>query len=159
VAELELSKKKQVGKHTKIKRETPQQIRRKWAKKCHTHWSHIVRDRDNYKCVWCGRRSKTVQAHHIVAQSRCNTMACYDPKNGMTLCFNCHIHQLKADPDTYIDMRDMWLRARGLNYQDMNVLFKSRTKVTLDDLKLLCGDLERQSKGCTWDEANNVALD
>lgn len=52
----------------------------KWAKK--------VKERDGYKCVYCGSTDK-LEAHHIVQQAK-DQSKIRDLSNGVTLCRNCH---------------------------------------------------------------------
>lgn len=121
----------------KKKKYSTQRDRRKWITACLDLWSLYVRSRDGYKCQWCGKYDKKNHAHHIVARSISNTMAQFDVNNGMTLCYKCHIHKLKADPDEYIKFRDEWLFKRGLDYRHIRLLYSSRTKLCLTDLKVL----------------------
>jgi len=51
-------------------------------------WSRKVRERDEYKCVECGKIG-LVHAHHIVPWKQDETKR-FDIENGITLCCSCH---------------------------------------------------------------------
>ena len=65
-------------------------------KKLDNLWSKVVRERDNYTCQHCGRHHKQVQAAHIF--SRNNKSTRWDPDNGVTLCYYCHIQWAHREP-------------------------------------------------------------
>lgn len=121
--------------------------RRKALDKALTVWSRIVRARDKH-CAWCGTTERG-QAHHIVARSMCSTAGSLDTNNGMRLCFRCHIHRLKADPDAYIAMRDAYLKKRGLDYERLRATCGRRGSRKLGEweIDLMRHELERQEKG------------
>lgn len=127
----------------KLKKDSSQKERSKWVKKCTDIWSKLVRHRDKHKCSWCGKEAND-QAHHIVPRSACSTMGSLDLRNGMTLCYKCHIHRLKADPDAYVLMRDSWLRVRGLTYSYLQTICTAKGKTSLGDLKLMHKTLNDQ---------------
>ena len=57
---------------------------------CHDTWSQIVRLRDRNKCQMCGD-TETLQAHHAVVTSHLGGSTRYDTRNGVCLCYKCHI--------------------------------------------------------------------
>lgn len=144
---IDLSKKAQLGKYIREDGKSKHKIMREVMADCHKYWSQIVRSLDGHTCQWCGSKNKP-QAHHIVAQGICSIIARYIIENGMTLCYACHIHRLKIDPDGYIEFRDNWLKERGLNYQEMKTIYCARSRITTDGLKILCAALERKAKEC-----------
>jgi hypothetical protein len=90
---------------------------------CTRVWREIVFKRDNYQCQWCNSRFD-LTAHHIVPRSVSNILGYYDPKNGMTLCFNCHLTRMVYKPKEYLIFRNSWLRARSISHLDL--LFEFR---------------------------------
>lgn len=52
-------------------------------------WRKAVFARDNYTCVWCGKRDKTIQADHI-QEFAIHPELRYAIDNGRTLCKLCH---------------------------------------------------------------------
>ncbi len=121
-----------------------QKNRSAWRKATLVLWGKLIRDRDKY-CQWC-RGSNRITAHHIIARGITpgNKLAWFDLNNGVTLCYRCHIHRLKAMPDEYIIFRDDWMLKRGLNYQKMRIKYNTICKLPLCDIKLIYGDLKKQ---------------
>ena len=64
------------------------------------YWSLFVRARDN-RCMLCGKcvdMPQKLQAHHwIVSRGKSLKYRC-DPRNGIALCYGCHIHQVHTNP-------------------------------------------------------------
>jgi len=53
-------------------------------------WSGLVRARDGYRCMVCGKVcKKTTQAHHVYAKNEHPDKA-YDLSNGATVCEDHH---------------------------------------------------------------------
>lgn len=64
-------------------------------KKCDELWSKAVRLRDG-RCLLCGK-TDGLNAHHYV-QSRARSLTHrHNVKNGITLCFACHIYKVHTD--------------------------------------------------------------
>lgn len=53
-------------------------------------WRKLVFERDNYTCIWCGKKDKTIQADHIQEFYLYPELR-FSVDNGRTLCKNCHI--------------------------------------------------------------------
>lgn len=60
--------------------------------KCDKLWSEAIRTRDG-ECILCGKK-ETLQAHHWVHSKAQGNMHRWDIKNGVTLCYACHIHKV-----------------------------------------------------------------
>ena len=118
---------------------TKQRIRRCWINACLDLWSILIRHRDG-KCIWCGSVNN-LHAHHIVSKALLggNLAGYLDLCNGMTLCFKCHIHRLKSEPDEYIAMRDKWVNKNNyfVTYEALRVNYGIKTKITTDDLAMI----------------------
>jgi len=56
-------------------------------KKRFKEWSKLVKERDNFKCVFCDE-TKMLNAHHII--NRQNEDLRFDINNGITLCSKHH---------------------------------------------------------------------
>lgn len=52
-------------------------------------WRMAVFKRDNFTCVICGVKDRTIEADHIQAQSEYPELI-YEVSNGRTLCHGCH---------------------------------------------------------------------
>ena len=73
---------------------------KKLIKKAESLWSQCVRARDG-ECVLCGSKN-SLQAHHwIVTRNQSNKYK-YDLRNGVTLCYGCHIHGVHRNPSVYL---------------------------------------------------------
>lgn len=63
-------------------------------------WSKRVRERDN-RCILCGghiNNIKELQAHHWILTKNQSSKYRWDIRNGVSLCYGCHIHQVHAHP-------------------------------------------------------------
>lgn len=66
-------------------------------------WRKAVFARDNYTCIWCGRKDKTIQADHIQEFAKRPDLR-FAIDNGRTLCELCHSkrhwgNEVKSDID------------------------------------------------------------
>lgn len=52
-------------------------------------WRKTIFKRDNYTCVWCGKKDRTIQADHIKSFSLYPKLR-FSLSNGRTLCRECH---------------------------------------------------------------------
>jgi HNH endonuclease len=121
----------------KRKSSKPKPFKKSLARRIlHALWSHVVRERDGYRCQWClhdGRVNTNIHhhAHHIVSRALSGTNGAFDVKNGVTLCYYCHIQRLKSEVDEYIAFRDRWLEANvGEDYGSLREKFSPITKFT-----------------------------
>lgn len=63
-------------------------------------WSLIVKQRDGFQCVVCGK-DNTVAAHHIF--SRKNHSTRWDIDNGVSLCFYHHMRWAHVEYEQFRD--------------------------------------------------------
>jgi hypothetical protein len=72
----------------------------KLIKKLDELWSLKIRQRDN-KCILCGgyvNDIKHLQAHHWIVTRNQSSKYRWDLRNGVSLCYGCHIHQVHSNP-------------------------------------------------------------
>lgn len=60
--------------------------------KCDKLWSEAVRTRDG-ECVLCGRKD-TLNAHHWIHSKAQGNWHRWDIRNGLALCYACHIYKV-----------------------------------------------------------------
>lgn len=60
--------------------------------KCDKLWSEAVRLRDG-ECVLCGKK-EGLNAHHWIHSRAQGNLHRWDIKNGITLCYPCHVHKV-----------------------------------------------------------------
>jgi len=53
------------------------------------NWANAVKERDGYKCAWCGKVNKSNHADHIAPFSLFPELR-FSVDNGRTLCAECH---------------------------------------------------------------------
>lgn len=61
-------------------------------KKCDELWSKAVRTRDG-RCLLCGK-TEGLAAHHYIHTKGSSLHHRHNVKNGITLCFACHIYKV-----------------------------------------------------------------
>ena len=71
-----------------MRKQTPQQKKRKLELVCEKLWREAVKKRADGKCELCGKQG--TDAHHMVSR-RASTYLKFRPENGMFLCKGCHI--------------------------------------------------------------------
>ena len=118
-------------------------------KQCDELWSKAVRTRDG-ACILCGKR-EGLAAHHWI-HSRARSLAHrHDVRNGVTLCFACHIYKVHTDA-TAATMEELTKAALGRQIVTPNELVEiendySIAKFTVEDYErikeYLQGYLER----------------
>lgn len=62
-------------------------------------WRDTVYTRDKYRCRWCNRKSKIINAHHIRRWADFPSLR-FMVSNGITLCKKCH-EKVKNKEDQY----------------------------------------------------------
>lgn len=74
--------------------------RKKLLEELDRTWSLYVRKRDG-RCLLCGGFEGEIpklQAHHWVVSRGRSLKYRFDPRNGVALCYGCHIHQIHTNP-------------------------------------------------------------
>lgn len=70
--------------------------RTKLIEKADKLWSLCVRTRDDFTCQKCGKKEKHTQGAHIFSRNHFQTR--WDPANGITMCYYCHIMWSHREP-------------------------------------------------------------
>ena len=98
-------------------------------KKADSLWSQCVRSRDG-QCVLCGSKS-SLQAHHWILTRNQSNKYKYDLRNGVTLCYGCHIHGVHKNPSVYLlDRLKTLCIAYGIaSQEDINEITANRHEV------------------------------
>ena len=98
-------------------------------KKADALWSLCVRSRDK-ECVLCGSKS-SLQAHHWILTRNQSNKYKYDLRNGVSLCYGCHIHGVHRNPSVYLlDRLKTVCVARGIaTPEDINEITANRHEV------------------------------
>ena len=64
--------------------------------KDHIEWRQKVFERDNFRCLDCGKRGGYIEAHHIKPWVKYPKFR-FVVSNGITLCRNCHKPTIKKE--------------------------------------------------------------
>jgi len=123
------AKKKTVPKATRIRR---------LVRKCHEAWSLLVRTRDG-KCLRCGA-TKSLAAHHWVVSDHRSRQDRFNPSNGISLCYGCHIHVIHKDA-SYANSVDLYNLALDAGIPEQDIL-DILSRVGTDSLPFKEEDLE-----------------
>ena len=102
---------------------------KKLIKKADSLWSQCVRTRDG-QCILCGSKS-SLQAHHFIVTRNQSNKYKYDLRNGVTLCYGCHIHGVHKNPSVYLlDRLKTLCIAHGIaSQEDINEITANRHEV------------------------------
>src|SRR3990167_1607003 len=66
----------------------PEHLRLRWSLQ-HKEWSKMIKKRDNYTCILCGKVGGKLHADHIKPFALYPTER-FELNNGQTLCIECH---------------------------------------------------------------------
>jgi len=82
-----------------------------WIRKgiAYKSWRKKVFGRDNYTCVWCGKRGSQIHADHIKPFADYPELR-FELSNGRTLCIECH-----KKTETYGNYRKKYIRPEALS--------------------------------------------
>lgn len=73
----------------------------KYKEKLDRMWSQIIRLKYKETCVMCGKSKEkndvVIQAHHAIKRKAAGNQARYDLRNGIALCYSCHICHLHGE--------------------------------------------------------------
>jgi hypothetical protein len=101
-------------------------------------WSIAVRRRDG-KCVMCGK-TDTLQAHHWLFFKSHSMALAFNPANGATLCYPCHIFKLHMRGDGDFAMRlceTMTARVGSGIVEEMREIARNPRPISLEELEEL----------------------
>lgn len=112
-------------------------------------WSLYVRHRDN-KCMLCGGyvgQPEKLQAHHWIIPRGKSLKYRFDPRNGIALCYGCHIHQVHTNPtvDIINRVRESALSNHIVTLDDIEEIVNSSrsvNKITTVELQEKLEDLK-----------------
>ena len=110
-------------------------------------WSLAVRSRDN-KCMLCGKTMdiKNLQAHHWIVSRARSLKYRYNIKNGVSLCYGCHICQIHHNPTVSVieELGQRCIDSGIVTKQELTEIKNDRetVKYNLTDLKELLESLE-----------------
>lgn len=112
--------------------------RKKLIKKADELWSKCVRTRDG-ECVLCGSKN-ALQAHHWIVTRGQSTTYRYDLRNGVTLCYGCHIHGVHSNPSVYLldRLKTLCIARKIATQEDINEMVANKNEIC----KRGVGDLE-----------------
>ena len=121
-------------------------LRKRLIKRLDVLWSLAIRAKYP-RCVVCGK--EPTQAHHAIVRKAQTMGVRWLPKNGIGLCYVCHIHRLHGQAgdkqflDKYIEILNQEIPAEEqLNIQQIS---HQITKFSVSDLQELV--IEFESRG------------
>ena len=103
--------------------------KQKLTKKADTLWSQCVRARDK-ECVLC-KSKNALQAHHWILTRNQSAKYRFDLRNGVTLCYGCHIHGVHSNPSVYLlDRLKSNCISRGIaSQEDINEIIANKNEL------------------------------
>lgn len=133
-----------------MKRKTPNKLKQ-LDKEADALWSKCVRARDK-RCVLCGSDS-SLQAHHWILTRAQSSKYKFDLRNGVTLCYGCHICKLHHNPSVYLlDQLKNVCIAKGIaTKEDINEIIANKNEIhkrNLLELDNIITALEAFLKNC-----------
>lgn len=98
-------------------------------KKADALWSKCVRARDK-RCVLCGSDS-ALQAHHWILTRNQSSKYKFDLRNGVTLCYGCHIHGVHRNPSIYLldRLKDLCIAKGIATQEDINEIKSNKNEI------------------------------
>ena len=80
---------------------------------CKDLWSQIVRARDQHTCQVCGSH-ESLQGHHCIVTSHLGGSTRYDTRNGVCLCYKCHIIMIHRGFASHDWIGRYWMKINSL---------------------------------------------
>lgn len=93
-------------------------------------WSLIIRKKANFTCQMCGTKTDRLEAHHIF--SRRHILLRWDTRNGVGLCYYCHLQRAHREPVEFAEWIKKKIGARL--YNKLKKLSQQVAKLTKDDV-------------------------
>ena len=116
--------------------------RQKLEKKLDELWSKAVRGRDG-ECLVCEKSPPHVvlNAHHWIKRKAQSLKHKWDLRNGVTLCFRCHIHRVhKGELEAIDKMKEGAFKRAVVTREAYEEIKEYHSK---GEVKYYVGDLER----------------
>ncbi len=129
----------------------PKELRKRLRERLYDVWSLLVRRRDK-KCAVPKCKNKKLEGHHVVAKGHCNNQGLFALDNGMSLCYDHHHNHtwINRCPEEYHEVRDAWLKERGLSYDKLRLKYAVPGGMLPDAAMItLYHELQAQLKGKT----------
>ena len=99
------------------------------TKKADSLWSLCVRKRDG-ECVLCGSKN-ALQAHHWILTRNQSAKYRFDLRNGVTLCYGCHIHGVHSNPSVYLldKLKTLCIARKIASQEDINEIVANKNEI------------------------------
>ena len=92
-------------------------------------WSQCVRQRDG-ECVLCHNKN-SLQAHHWILTRNQSSKYRFDLRNGVTLCYGCHIHGVHSNPSVYLldRLKTICIARKIASQEDINEIIANKNEI------------------------------
>ena len=103
--------------------------KKKLIEKADKLWSQCVRTRDK-ECVLCQSKN-ALQAHHYILTRNQSSQYRFDLRNGVTLCYGCHIHGVHSNPSVYLldRLKNICIERGIASQEDINEIIANKNEV------------------------------
>ena len=102
---------------------------RRLTQKADKLWSQCVRQRDG-ECVLCHNKN-SLQAHHWILTRNQSSKYRFDLRNGVTLCYGCHIHGVHSNPSVYLldRLKTICIARKIASQEDINDIIAKKNEL------------------------------
>lgn len=124
------------------------------TKKADSLWSLCVRKRDG-ECILCHSKN-ALQAHHWILTRNQSAKYRFDLRNGVTLCYGCHIHGVHSNPSVYLldRLKTLCIANKIASQEDINEIIANKNELCkrgVGELEDIVVDLEAYLENHTGD--------